>query len=272
MLYFSAEDSTKTVLKNRLINNKANLQHIHCIDLDDPLFPKIRFDSDLFAELITAYKPALCIFDPIQSFLPSHTDMIARADMQKALSYLQTLCSRTNTAFMLVVHTNKKAGVYGRNRLADSACIWDTARSVLMLGRDGSGTGRYVSHEKSNYSACGKTILFQIGNPPVFVGTCDEKDEAFVKGHTSTKDEGGKRRRIEAVKNLIVEFLKDAPDNKLESNKLEEKVRKAGYSKDDLKKAKAELLNDGWMEYKKEGYRGKTFCRLSKKMEQTEVA
>ncbi len=51
------------------------------------------------------------------------------------------------------MHTNKRPGVSGRGRLADSPDLWDIARSVLMMGRCKNSTeGQiYLSHEKSSY-------------------------------------------------------------------------------------------------------------------------
>ncbi|MFR5991320.1 MAG: hypothetical protein ACLUGP_13515 [Faecalibacterium prausnitzii] len=48
------------------------------------------------------------------------------------------------------MHTNKRANVSGRARLADSSDIWDIARSVLMMGRDKNSEKLYLSHEKSS--------------------------------------------------------------------------------------------------------------------------
>lgn len=52
------------------------------------------------------------------------------------------------TTFIIIVHTNKQVGLWGRKRIADSADIWDIARSVLIAGEANDGL-RYISQEKA---------------------------------------------------------------------------------------------------------------------------
>lgn len=82
---------------------------------------------------------------------------------------------------LIVVHTNKKQGVFGRNRIADSADVWDIARSVMIVGSVPGSNERYLSQEKSNYGPLSQTVLFNIGeNGAEFTGFSDKHDADYV--------------------------------------------------------------------------------------------
>ena len=48
--------------------------------------------------------------------------------MRAAITPFRTFCRNNNAAGLIVCHTNKKSAVAGRQRLADSADLWDLAR------------------------------------------------------------------------------------------------------------------------------------------------
>ena len=79
-------------------------------------------------KIIRAIKPDLCIFDPLQGYIPTEINMGSRNAMHSCLAPLITLGEELGTAFLIVCHTNKRTGAYDRSRLADSADIWDIAR------------------------------------------------------------------------------------------------------------------------------------------------
>lgn len=82
---------------------------------------------------------------------------------------------------LIVVHTNKKQGVFGRNRIADSADVWDIARSVMIVGSVPGSNERYLSQEKSNYGPLSQTVLFNIGEKGAeFTGFSDKHDADYV--------------------------------------------------------------------------------------------
>ncbi len=70
VMFFSAEDSFEYTLKCRLRKNGANLAKIFSIDIADERFQDIKFNSHFLERLIEKHRPALCIFNPIQAFVP----------------------------------------------------------------------------------------------------------------------------------------------------------------------------------------------------------
>lgn len=112
--------------------------------LSDERFSEIKFNAPLLEELIREHRPALVVFDPLQSFIPPDIQMGQRNAMRDCLSALIGLGEKYGTTFLIIVHTNKQIGLWGRKRIADSADIWDIARSVLIAGEAEEGL-RYIS-------------------------------------------------------------------------------------------------------------------------------
>lgn len=132
VLFFSSEDSLEYTLKARLRKAGADLNNVFSASLRDKRFSEIKFNSQLLKDLIREMQPALVVFDPIQAFIPPDIQMGQRNAMRSCLNPLIGLGEECGTTFLIVVHTNKRQGVYGRNRIADSADVWDIARSVLI--------------------------------------------------------------------------------------------------------------------------------------------
>ena len=82
VLFFSSEDSIEHTLRARLRKAGADLKNIYSVSLKDELFAEIKFNSKLLKEIIMDIKPALSIFDPLQSFVPSDIPMGQRNAMR----------------------------------------------------------------------------------------------------------------------------------------------------------------------------------------------
>ena len=148
VLFFSSEDSAEYTLRGRIRRAGGKLGNVSYLDLTDSRFSEIKFNAPLLEEIIETYKPTLVIFDPIQSFIPPDVQMGQRNAMRACLNPLVGLGEKYNVTFLIIVHTNKQMGVWGRKRIADSSDIWDVARSVLIAGETGDNVLRYVSQEK----------------------------------------------------------------------------------------------------------------------------
>ena len=237
VLFFSAEDSVPKVLKRRLQKAGADESRVHFLDLTDENFKRIMFDSSELKQLISTYKPQLCVFDPLQSFIPGTVQMGSRNQMRQCLSPLVGLGEAYGTTFVIVLHTNKKQNVSGRMRIADSADIWDIARSVLIAGKT---EGRhYLSHEKSNYGELSETLLFSIDDGGVvFEGTTTQRDRDFVL------EQVRETNRVIApirsgVKDFILDYLGDGEPH--ETKDVAESVALTGASRKTFDRAKREL-------------------------------
>ena len=255
-LVFSSEDSVSKILRKRLRKAGADLTRVLCIDLADQNFESIKFNSPELAQIIAETRPALVVFDPLQSFIPPAVQMGARNQMRQCLSPLAALGEKYGTTFIIVMHTNKKQGVWGRTRCADSADIWDIARSVLIVGHTGEGEVHYLSHEKSNYGEQQSTILYEINDGQVeFKGTTTKRDREYVSEYAQAMRTSPVKAE---AKEIIMNLLADGADHRV--SEIDNAVMAAGISDHTMRRAKAELKNEARIKYRCEGYgKKKTF-------------
>lgn len=248
VMFFSAEDSFEYTLKRRLRKNGAKLENIFSIDIADERFKDVKFNSPFLEQLLDKYRPGLCIFDPIQAFVPPDIRMGDRNAMRSCLSPLIGYGEKYGTTFLIVEHANKQSGVWGRKRIADSADIWDISRSVIMAGETNEQGIRYLSHEKSNYGRTGSTILYAIDDEVVcFKGYTQKKDKDFVTEVDYSTKQAPQR---EEAKEFILDFLKDGEK---EVSELDEMASVVSISKNALKNAKTDLKNAGQIKYRNTG-------------------
>lgn len=247
VIFFSSEDSLEYTLKARLRKAGANLDNIYSASLKDERFSQIKFNSSRLKELIKEVKPALVIFDPIQAFIPPDIQMGQRNAMRNCLNPLIGLGEEYGTTFLIVVHTNKRQGVFGRNRIADSADVWDIARSVLITGIVKDNL-RYLSHEKSNYGEIGRTTLYTIQDGiAVFKEYSNKHDVDFVQERDNETYQAPQRKDAEK---FIMDFLKNG---KKPTKELDEAAEAAGISAHTLRRAKEQLRIKKMLASKSEG-------------------
>lgn len=237
VMYFSKEDPTEEILKGKLREAGADQSRIRCFGLDDERLSKIWYGSLLLEKLVEKYKPDIVVFDTLQAFLPDGVDMAKRKDMRDALNPLNALGAKFGTSFLMVMHTNKSANS-GRQRMADSSDIWDLGRSALMAGRTKDDNICYLSHEKSNYGALQRTILFSVDETGViFKGTSKKKDRDYVAEGTVS---AAPSPRLDEAMDFILENV----EGSIEVKELEQMAKSAGISQDTLKNARAELKKE----------------------------
>lgn len=259
VMFFSAEDSFEYTLKRRLRKNGANLANIFSIDIADERFQDIKFNGRFLERLIEKHRPALCIFDPIQAFVPPDIRMGDRNAMRSCLAPLIGYGEKYGTTFLIIEHANKQSGVWGRKRIADSADIWDISRSVIMAGETNEAGIRYLAHEKSNYGPTGSTILYSIEDEVAhFKGYTQKKDKDFVAETDYTTRQAPQR---EEAKEFILDFLKDGEK---EVSELDEMAAAMSISRNAVKNAKADLKRNGKVKYRNigQGKDKKFFIRL----------
>ena len=170
--------------------------------------------------------------------------------MRDCLAPLVSLGEEVGTSFIILCHSNKRKGAFGRDRIADSADIWDISRSVLMLGFTEDQGVRYLSHEKSNYGELQETRLFTIdsGGQIVSEGTTWKRDREFQQ-EAAVNVSAPKRQDC---KDYILNEL-EAAGGTMPVKNLEALVQQAGYSISTLRRAKDDLKKDAEIRYKQAG-------------------
>ena len=253
VLLLAGEDDPGKVLKARLLAAGADMNRVLVLTADD-YFGKtgqpLTLKDQALADFAAKAGPLLLIVDPLQSFLPAGVEMASRNQMRSILLPLKAIAAAQRCAVLLVMHSNKKMGVSGRARLADSSDIWDMARSVLMMGRSNSDGKIYLSHEKSSYSRPQQTVLLHIEDveldgvrtaQAVFDGYTDKKDADFIK-----EPRVRQAQTKEDTRDAILNVLAESRLGSMASSELRAAVvKEIGCSDRTYERAYADLVRSG---------------------------
>ena len=247
VLYFTSEDNTAETLKERFEKAGADTKNLFFVPLEDKYFHKILLESEILEELIKQTRPALCVLDPLQSFVKGK--MADRNSMRRQLDCLTRLASVYDVSFLIIVHTNKLTTSDPRTKLSDSSDIWDKCRSILFVGNTKEKSIRYLSQEKGNYTKDDNALstqLFRITDGRIeHTGTTDKTyydfaTESVFKRDTTIRDD---------AKDFILNTLKD---KEMLSTELQEIATSYGISKRTLERAKADLRKENRILYRKQ--------------------
>jgi len=238
---------------NKEIANKLIENGLLVLTADD-YFGKtgqpLTLKDQALADFAAKAGPLLLIVDPLQSFLPSDVEMASRNQMRSALLPLRAIAAKQGCAVLIVMHSNKKQGVSGRARLADSSDIWDMARSVLMMGRAKNDGKIYLSHEKNSYARPQQTVLLHIDDVEVegvktaravFDGYTDKKDADFIEERRVRTAETRQDTRSAILNVLSESRLGSMPSNELRAAVL----REVGCSDSTYNRVYSELVKSG---------------------------
>lgn len=253
VVILAGEDPIDAVLCPRMAAAGADLGKVVVIDSDAYYKKKGKMpylgDPDLVNWIIAA-NPLVLVVDPLQAFFPNSANMNNRQQMRRVLQDLRMLAQQQGFAILLVTHTNKNPSAFGRKRLNGSGELWDTARSVLIMGHTRDGSKSYVSHEKSSYGVPTDTILFTTETVEVrgiktvrlkFDSTSDWKDEDFCREKPDNKGQ-----KYAEVQREILRTLNAAPGNCMVSKELQRLVvEKTGCSESTYNHARSALSGDG---------------------------
>ena len=263
VLLLAGEDDPGKVLKARLLAAGADMNRVLCLTADD-YFQRtgqpLTLKDEALAKFAAKAGPLLLIVDPLQSFLPAGVEMASRNQMRSILLPLKAIAAARQCAVLLVMHSNKKQGVSGRARLADSSDIWDMARSVLMMGRAKNDGKIYLSHEKNSYARPQQTVLLHIDDVEVegvktaravFDGYTDKKDADFIEERRVRPAETRQDTRSAILNVLSESRLGSMPSNELRAAVL----REIGCSDGTYNRAYTELIKSG--EITKQNLRGR---------------
>lgn len=240
VIYFSGEDDTARVLRDRLEQNGANLDNIKTLPMDDDAFTSLSIGGALIEGIIEARRPVLVIFDPIQQFI-KNADMSKRNDMRQIMTNLSKLGKKYGTTFILVMHTNKrdKIGSF-RDKLSDSADLWDISRSVLALGRN-QNNENFITHEKSNYGIRQNAILYHIENGKIIRDSIETERKTYVEfmGGKSKADKTDMRLQC---KNVYLDLL--SSEKQSVKKDLEDRLQTMGYSRNMIRQVYNDLIHE----------------------------
>lgn len=139
--FMTTEDSIRQKLKKKLRIAGANMQNIIAPDfLGDTtgVLRAFKFGSEEMAAAIRYFRPALCVFDPVQGFVPPLINMGSRNAMRDCTAPLITLGEECNTIATALCHGKKL------QRICTAG-----VRSVMLMQQTGSiGRHWHIYHSQ----------------------------------------------------------------------------------------------------------------------------
>ena len=249
----STEDSVSQKLKRKLREAGADMNNVLCPDFSadsDGILRDFKFGTSQMAAFIEHFQPALCIFDPLQGFTPVNVNMGQRNQMRDCLAPFIGLGEKYGTTFLILCHSNKRKAAYGRDRIADSADLWDISRSVLMIGYTDKPGQRCLSHEKSNYGELSQTILFSIKDGKIIdEGRSWKRDREWQEEGTSPNS----APKRQDCKDWILCRL-ESENGVMKIRDLEADAKNEGFTAKVIRQAKDALKEEDRIYYRSVGF------------------
>ena len=239
IFYLTAENDPNKVLRPRAEAMGADLDRLYF----QAGASYHMADEELYA-LCRAHRPALLVFDPIQSYLGPGIQMNRAEQVRPLLDGLGALARELNMAVLLISHMSKPGpGVSSAlDRLLGSSDFRNAARSILIVGRDPEHPDtRVVAHAKNSLGLPGDSQRYHIqdNGTVAYDGPCDLSADRIIQ------DAGGtaSHTRPAATLNAAVEAL----DKQLsfvgwvEYAEVERLCAKHGFSERTMRRARIAL-------------------------------
>ncbi|MCD8117367.1 MAG: AAA family ATPase [Oscillospiraceae bacterium] len=109
--FCTTEDSLRKRLLKKLRLADGDLRRIRAMDMRSDksgFLSRFKFGAPEMEQVLRSLRPAVCVFDPIQSFLPPEVNMGSRNAMRHCFNQLSALGEELGITFLLICHTNKR--------------------------------------------------------------------------------------------------------------------------------------------------------------------
>ena len=160
VLYLTAENDPNKVLRPRAEAMGADLDRLYFQD-----GASYSMGDEELAALCRVYRPALLVFDPIQSYLGQGVQMNRAEQVRPLLDHLGALAKELDMAVLLISHMSKPGpGVCSAlDRLLGSSDFRNAARSILIVGKDPDHPDtRVAAHAKNSLGVPGESQQYHI--------------------------------------------------------------------------------------------------------------
>ena len=160
VLYLTAENDPNKVLRPRAEAMGADLQRLYFQD-----GASYAMGDEELAVLCRSLRPALIVFDPIQSYLGQGVQMNRAEQVRPLLDGLGALAKELDMAVVLISHMSKPGpGVASAlDRLLGSSDFRNAARSILIVGKDPDHPDtRVAAHAKNSLGMPGESQQYHI--------------------------------------------------------------------------------------------------------------
>jgi AAA domain len=258
VVMLTAEDDPADTLRPRLEVNGGDptrLYHLVCKrPWTDATAMVSMQDLDLLTEALEKYRPALMVFDPLQSFLGPGVGMNNAEDTRPVLDALSSLCRHYACTPLYVRHIGKGMQEKVTSLGLGSIDITANCRSTLVLGYDPeapTGPRRILAQSKSNTAVKVRSMAYvmrsveQVFYPdtgPALVYEAPRLDWDGISSLTA-EDLGGppsreadeESRALGQAKDFLATLLGEGPQLAAE---VFTAARDAGFSKRTIERAR----------------------------------
>ena len=160
VLYLTAENDPNKVLRPRAEAMGADLQRLYFQD-----GASYAMGDEELAALCRSLRPALIVFDPIQSYLGQGVQMNRAEQVRPLLDGLGALAKELDMAVVLISHMSKPGPgeASALDRLLGSSDFRNAARSILIVGKDPDHPDtRVAAHAKNSLGVPGESQQYHI--------------------------------------------------------------------------------------------------------------
>ena len=223
ILILNGED-VSSIIRKRVSLLGGNINRMFILDEN-----ATRFYLDDITELetiISSYEIKLVLIDPIQSYMPSKSNMDSVQSVRSSLTPLIEIASQYECTFILIMHKNKNSKNKDIYRGLGSIDFIGLSRSVLSVEKKDNKT--YVKQLKNSMGPLGEPIVFEItDNGITFVEdeAEKEKDNKYLYSKKIIEDALSDNKKVESV--IMLQLAKDnnIPDRMLSRIKKELNIK-----------------------------------------------
>ena len=241
---FAAEDDPGSIMLDRYLAAGADLSRVY---VESETFDLSKRGIEYLERIVGEHQPRLIVFDPIIAYLAAGTDMNKANDVRALLAPLAEFAAKKDIAIVIVRHWNKAEKSSASYRGAGSADFRNASRSVLQVIRTGDGC--FVTVEKSNYGATGKTLTFSIDDGVFcWTGESDMSANDILNLHTAA---GREVHRVRAAAEALIREMANA-DGRIRSKELYDEGKRRNMSEITIRRAakalgtRSEKVGDAW--------------------------
>ncbi|RBQ20562.1 hypothetical protein DP939_11915 [Spongiactinospora rosea] len=255
VIYAATEDSWEHTIGPRLHAAGADLEKVFRVDVERPGgFDQLTLprDCDELAEVITEIGVSLLAADPLLSLISSQIDSFKDQQLRTALEPLVRLADTTGCSVVGLAHFNKSANTDALNLITGSRAFSAVARAVLAIARDPQADDGscVLSQAKNNLGRLDLPSLRYVVSTaevateegPAYVGKLDftgESDRSVDDILAEGSGDPSERAERDEAALWLTGYLTGQPNQEATALEVFQEGSAAGFSRDQLKRAKA---------------------------------
>jgi hypothetical protein len=252
VILIATEDGWSDTIRPRLELADADLDHIHVFSegTDGTGIPTFPADMDRLREQSTLITPSLVVVDAWIDTVPGGLEVKDTQKARRAVAPWKAYAAETNSAVLLVAHTNRGEHQNLRNTYGLSVALRQVARSTIYAAEDPDTHALVVGPEKSNLGGKVSAERFQRTPVPVFEesassdGTVPRLDYLGNDGRTINEvvaDHHSEEHREKMTDECDSWLRKALEGGAVRATELYEQAEQAGFSVDQVKRSRRRI-------------------------------